>query len=533
MTVSASGTAVPGALDAALTASASLTLTDDDTRGVTVSKSTLGIVEGTSGTYTVKLDSQPTANVTITPSSDNTDVTFTPASLTFTASSYSEKTVTVSGAADTDTTDDTATISHAVAGGDYGANSVTAASVTVTVTEPQPKATLVLSRNPVDESGANNSATITATLDKAATAETTITVSATPVSPAVAGDFTLSSNKTLTFAANATNSTGTVTITAVDNKVDAANKTVTVSGIIATGSATALDNVTLTITDDDTRGVTVSKSTLRIVEGTSGTYTVKLNSEPTASVTITPSSNNTDVTFTPASLTFTASSYSEKTVTVSGAADTDTTDDTATISHAVAGGDYGANSVTAASVTVTVTEPNAAPAFSSTSTPSVAENQTTVVTVMATDADSADSITGYTITGGADSGKFNIGATSGVLTFKTAPNFENPTDVASTSPSNDAENNEYVVVVTATGGAGTRAMTTPQTIVVTVTDENEAPRIPPVWSATLTVDEVSTYFGCDNEDSSQENCSIGTPLMVVNSCWHSCQARGSRQPSVR
>ena len=29
----------------------------------------------------------------------------------------------------------------------------------------------------------------------------------------------------------------------------------------------------------------------------------------------------------------------------------------------------------------------------------------------------------------------------------------------------------------------------------------------PVWSATLTVDEVSGYYGCDNQDSSQDNCS--------------------------
>ena len=79
---------------------------------------------------------------------------------------------------------------------------------------------------------------MTATLDKAAGSETTITVAATPVAPAVAADFTLSEAKVLTIAAGATTSTGTVTITAVDNDVDAADKQVTVSGSVS-GTAVA------------------------------------------------------------------------------------------------------------------------------------------------------------------------------------------------------------------------------------------------------------------------------------------------------
>ena len=50
------------------------------------------------------------------------------------------------------------------------------------------------------------------------------------------------------------------------------------------------------------------------------------------------------------------------------------------------------------------TTSNVAPSFSSSATISVAENQTTVVTVVATDSDTDDDITGYAITGGADEG---------------------------------------------------------------------------------------------------------------------------------
>ena len=115
---------------------------------------------------------------------------------------------------------------------------------------------------------------------------------------------------------------------------------------------------------------------------------------------------------------------------------------------------------------------NVAPAFSSDAAFSVAENQTAVGTVSAADANAGDSVT-YAITGGTDQAKFAIVAGTGVLTFAAAPDFEDPQDAASTTPSNAAANNEYVLVVTATGGTGARAMTAAQTIVVTVTNVDE------------------------------------------------------------
>ena len=116
---------------------------------------------------------------------------------------------------------------------------------------------------------------------------------------------------------------------------------------------------------------------------------------------------------------------------------------------------------------------NAAPTFTSSDAFDAAENTTAAGTVVATDADSGDNVT-YEVTGGADQAKFSIGSTSGALTFNTAPNYESPTDAASTSPSNAAGNNEYIVAVTATGGTGDREMTAVQTITVTVTNEEEA-----------------------------------------------------------
>ena len=109
-------------------------------------------------------------------------------------------------------------------------------------------------------------------------------------------------------------------------------------------------------------------------------------------------------------------------------------------------------------VTVTVTNKNAPVFAAATATYSVAEGQTAVTTVIATD-DDGDTIT-YELTSGADQGGFEIDADTGVLAFRTAPDFENPTDAGG--------NNVYVVVVTAT--AGTR--TAFQTVTVTVTNVN-------------------------------------------------------------
>ena len=139
------------------------------------------------------------------------------------------------------------------------------------------------------------------------------------------------------------------------------------------------------------------------------------------------------------------------------------------------------------------TDANAAPSFDSSATFSAAENQTTAGTVEASDGDAGDDITGYAITGGADQALFEIGATDGALTFKTAPNFEAPSDTDT--------NGSYVVTVEAASGADEREKTATQTITVTVTDvSGEAPgkpAAPAVAAASVTSLTVS-WLAPDN-----------------------------------
>lgn len=115
-----------------------------------------------------------------------------------------------------------------------------------------PRVALVLSPMTIAESGASNRSTVAATLSSAAPAAFTVTVEASAVAPAAVADFVLGAGRELRFAEGATASTGTVTITAVDNAVDAADKSVTVSGVLSEGArVTGPDSLTLTVADDD------------------------------------------------------------------------------------------------------------------------------------------------------------------------------------------------------------------------------------------------------------------------------------------
>jgi Ca2+-binding RTX toxin-like protein len=94
----------------------------------------------------------------------------------------------------------------------------------------------------------------------------------------------------------------------------------------------------------------------------------------------------------------------------------------------------------------------------------VVEGSTGVTTVRATDADGLGAMT-YAIVGGADRGRFTIDATSGVLAFVAAPDFESPAD--------SGKNNVYDVEVRASDGT----LSDVQSIAVTVANRNEAPVI--------------------------------------------------------
>jgi Ca2+-binding RTX toxin-like protein len=125
-----------------------------------------------------------------------------------------------------------------------------------------------------------------------------------------------------------------------------------------------------------------------------------------------------------------------------------------------------------------VTRPaNTPPVFTSASSVNVAENTTAVLTVMATDTPPQTVTFSLPLIGGADQSKFAI-TNGGMLTFKSAPNRESPTDVGA--------DNVYNVTVTATDSLG---LSSNQNLVVTVMDMNEFP--PVLNDATFSIAENS------------------------------------------
>ncbi len=155
---------------------------------------------------------------------------------------------------------------------------------------------------------------------------------------------------------------GTATITITGDDLDEADETVVLSALFDTGTALLEDQVTLTITDDDTAGVTVSApNPLNVSEGGTATYTVVLDSEPTADVTITAASaDGSKVSVSPASVTFTPSGWNTpRAFTVSGVADADSDDETVTVSHRATGADAGYNGIIVNTVRVQVSDATA------------------------------------------------------------------------------------------------------------------------------------------------------------------------------
>ena len=156
-------------------------ITDDDAAGVSIDPTELIVIEGdaTGASYAVVLDSQPTGDVTVTVSGhDGTDVSVTPSTLTFTSGNWeTPQTVTVSAAQDEDAAADQAVIlSHAVNGtGEYA--SVTAESVTVTITENDVAGVAIASTSLTVIEGDATGASYTVVLDSQPTADVTVTIS--------------------------------------------------------------------------------------------------------------------------------------------------------------------------------------------------------------------------------------------------------------------------------------------------------------------------------------------------------------------
>ena len=283
-------------------------------------------------------------------------------------------TATIPVAIHDDSTDENAeTVILTLTGGTgYRLGSTDVHTLTITDNDDPPPMTPVASFATASSSAAEDDGThnVTVNLTQAAPSSgLTLAYSVTGTATAGSGnDFTIQNSGTVAVGAGAT--MATIPVVIHDDSTDENAETVILTLTGGTGYTLGSTRVhTLTITDNDnpppgTPELVISKNTLSVTEGGTGSYTVRLAAEPTGTVTVAITSDNGDVTVSPASLTFHASGGSKswntaQTVTVSVGQDADADEDSVTLIHTASGGGY--DNVTTASVPVTVGDDEATP----------------------------------------------------------------------------------------------------------------------------------------------------------------------------
>ena len=328
-------------------------LLDDDARGVAIDPTSIGLHEPASGetavagAYTVNLNSRPTVTVTVTiggsdPAVSLSGDTLTNNQLTFTTTNWNTaQTITVTPVKDDNAVGETVTLTHNLSGGDYAG--IAADSVTVNLTDSDTR-NVVLSKQ-----------SLTVTEEDATGDRYTVKLATQPsgrVTVSITGqastDLTLDKT-TLTFAVDNWNTAQTVTVKASQDN-DGANDTGTLTHTASGGDyASITKDLPVTVTDDDTAAIVLSETGLTVTEGDAAgsSYTVKLATQPSGSVTVTISGHDgTDLslsgtTLSSNMLTFTVDNWdTAQTVTVKAGEDNDGANDTGTLTHTASGGDY-------------------------------------------------------------------------------------------------------------------------------------------------------------------------------------------------
>ena len=483
-------------------ASVAVTVTDNDSAGVTVSPTSLNITEGASGTYTVVLTSEPTGDVVVEIDGHTTGGVVTVdgssssvVALTFTTGDWNTaQTVTVA-AVDDSTAGGTESVSltHAVKDADSATEyaGVTGESVAVTVTDDETAGVTVSPTSLNITEGASGSYTVVLTSEP--TGDVVVEIDGHTTGGVVTVDGSSSSVVALTFTTGTWNTAQTVTVAAVDNSVADGEESVSLTHAVVDADSAAEyagvagESLTVTVTDDDTAGVTVSPTSLGITEGASGSYTVVLTSEPTADVVVEIDGHTTDGVVTVdgsssvVSLTFTTASWNTaQTVTVA-AVDDSTAGGTESVSltHAVKDADSATEyaGVTGAPVTVTVTDNDSAGVTVNPMTLNITEGASGSYTVELTSEPTGDVV--VEIGGHTTGGVVTVDGSSSVvaLTFTTASwNTAQTVTVAAVddSTAGGTESVSLTHTITDADSAAEYRDVTVASVAVTVTDNDSA-----------------------------------------------------------
>ena len=314
----------------------------------------ISVNEGSTATYTVKLSQAPDANVSVALSVSDDDDSFSvsPTSLTFTTGNYStERTVTLTAAEDGDAVAGSATVSHSAREGGYA--NVTKDLTATEVENDEVKLVLSNFKSDLDLTEDRDSHAYQVKLGSEPSADVTINLRMVDAGGSVITEDGITvSPSTLTFTATGNtiwSTAQTVTISAPvdsDYTTDEATISHDISSSDTAYDALTIGDIAVTAVDKDSNLI-LSTSALTLQEGSSDTYTVKLNIAPTANVTVaiaeatTGDHNDDSIRVTSPSsktLTFTPQNYgTAQTVRIRANSDSDAVNGTRTITHTASG----------------------------------------------------------------------------------------------------------------------------------------------------------------------------------------------------
>ena len=460
-----------------------VTVTDNNMAGVTISETDLEVTEGAEGSYTVVLDTEPAGTVEVTIAADSgtaPPITFSPASLTFRSDNWADtQTVTVTATEDNDVLGGTRTLLHTVSG--YG-EVTSAAPVMVTVDD---RATFTFNPPQLTVAEGDRMATLTLMLDKAIPNGFEVTVSTTGFvalsDDATAGSDYTATTTTLTFEGTE-NETKTFTVPILDDDVAEDTEQFTAglvdgAGQLMISPANTIDFVdfsaasaVITINDDDTAGVILSATELTVIEGAAGNYTVMLASDPVGTVEVTIAADSgtaPPITVSPAFLSFDSTTWATaQTVTVTADPDADVVGGTRTLAHTVSG--YG--TVTSADpVTVTVTDSNMAGVTVSEAAVEVAEGGEGTYTVVLDSAPTVSATVMIAMDSSTTTAPITVSPAS--LTFSSTNWADTQTVTVTATEDTDALGGMRTLTHTVTGYGD---VATAASVTVTVTDDDRA-----------------------------------------------------------
>ena len=285
-----------------------VSIKDNDEVGIVYDDSSITLNEGQSAIRTFKLKSQPLADVVLNISSDHDDkLTISSKQLIFTSSNWNiNQSVTFTA------------IDDNIASGDLSFNIKIKPSSTDTLYNNISENIIPITIKDDDLAGIIYDST-SATLDEGQSITRSFKLKSQPIS-----DVTLNissnnssrlsiSKSSLTFTASNWNIDQSVTFTAIDNSIDDGDATVSVT-IKSTSADINYNNLSsgfaITVKDNDASGIIADTTPATITEGQYITRTFKLKSQPKSNVTLNiSSSNNSRLSITPQSLTFTPSNW--------------------------------------------------------------------------------------------------------------------------------------------------------------------------------------------------------------------------------